>query len=160
VKPLEKSAPLCRSACRFVAESAPPGGSRFGNAVRAPGSSGFAPVLLKATSRCSEGISVVMWIGRVGSGMGSPCALSAPEAASTRSAVTWCVLPADPIPGALSLEATKRMARCMRPGVMHVRWQSHRTAPDQGGARDIDIILGQLRPSTGVARHSSWCGLR
>ena len=29
MKPLKKSAPLCRSACRFAAESAPPCGSRF-----------------------------------------------------------------------------------------------------------------------------------
>jgi hypothetical protein len=44
--------------------------------------------LLKATRMFSEGMSVVMWIGRVGSVIGSPCLVIAPVAGSMRSAVT------------------------------------------------------------------------
>ena len=44
--------------------------------------------LLKATSRCSDGMSVVIWIGRVGSAIGSPWGDSAPEAGSMLNAVT------------------------------------------------------------------------
>ena len=52
-----------------------------------------------------DGMSVAMWIGRVGNGIGVPCGASAPVAGSMRSAVTWCVLPAAPMPDALSLVA-------------------------------------------------------
>ena len=44
--------------------------------------------LLNATKRCVEGISVVMWIGRVGSAIGAPYGDSAPVAGSMRNAVT------------------------------------------------------------------------
>ena len=52
-------------------------------------------------------MSLVMWIGRVGSAIGSPCGISAPEAGSMRKAVTLCLWPTGPpIPDALSLDAT------------------------------------------------------
>ena len=44
--------------------------------------------LLKATSRCSDGMSLVRWIGRVGKAIGAPCGDNAPEAGSMRRAVT------------------------------------------------------------------------
>ena len=48
-----------------------------------------------------------MWIGRVGSRIGAPCALSAPVVESMLSAVTWCLVPTTPpIPDAPSLDAT------------------------------------------------------
>ncbi len=52
-------------------------------------------------------MSLVMWIGRVGNSIGSPCGLKAPVAGSMRKALTWCRCPtAPPIPEALSLDAT------------------------------------------------------
>jgi hypothetical protein len=44
--------------------------------------------LLNATRMCSDGMSVVMWIGRVGSRIGSPCFVNAPLAESILNAVT------------------------------------------------------------------------
>ena len=68
--------------------------------------------LLNATRMYSDGMSVVMWIGRVGSGIGAPCGDSAPEAGSIASAVTWWLLPTrPPVPEALSLDATYRIGR-------------------------------------------------
>src|SRR5262249_20768858 len=67
--------------------------------------------LLNATRMFSEGMSVVMWIGRVGSRIASPCLVSAPLAGSMRNAVTWCSVPAGPYPDALLLGATYRYRR-------------------------------------------------
>src|SRR5438128_12467423 len=67
--------------------------------------------LLNATRMFSEGMSVVMWIGRVGSGIASPCLVSAPLAGSMRNAVTRCSVPAGPYPDALLLVATDRYRR-------------------------------------------------
>jgi len=51
-------------------------------------------------------MSSVMWIGRVGKATPSPCGDSAPDAGSTRQAVTWCFAPVNPpTPDALSLDA-------------------------------------------------------
>jgi hypothetical protein len=61
--------------------------------------------LLNATSTCSLGMSVAMWMGRVGSGIGAPCSDSAPVALSIRIAETWWLAPAGPMPEALSLVA-------------------------------------------------------
>jgi hypothetical protein len=44
--------------------------------------------LLNATRRFSDAMSVVMWIGRVGSRIASPCFVSAPVAGSMPNAVT------------------------------------------------------------------------
>ena len=52
-----------------------------------------------------------MWIGRVGNGDRRAVRASAPLAGSMRSAVTWCVLPAGPMPEALSLVAAYRNRR-------------------------------------------------
>src|SRR5262249_62288427 len=67
--------------------------------------------LLNATRMFSDGMSVVMWIGRVGSRIASPCLVSAPLAGSMRSAGTWCSGPAGPSPDALPLVATYRDRR-------------------------------------------------
>src|SRR6266481_186896 len=64
--------------------------------------------LLNATSTYRDGISVVIWMGRVGNRIGLPCGASAPEAGSIRNALTWCSVPTGPVPGALLLEATYR----------------------------------------------------
>ena len=61
--------------------------------------------LLNATSTCSLGMSVAIWMGRVGSGIGAPCGDNAPLARSMRSALTWWLAPAAPMPEALSLVA-------------------------------------------------------
>jgi len=44
--------------------------------------------LLVATRMFSDGMSVHMWIGRVGSRIASPCFVSAPLTGSMRNAVT------------------------------------------------------------------------
>ena len=49
-----------------------------------------------------------MWIGRVGSGIGTPCWDRAPEAGSIRHAVTWWLVPPPLMPDPLSVEATYR----------------------------------------------------
>ena len=67
--------------------------------------------LLNATSAYSDGMSVDMWIGRVGSTTGSPCGDSAPLAGSMRNAFRWCFCPAAPMPDAPSLVATYRNRR-------------------------------------------------
>ena len=49
----------------------------------------FSPLgLLNATRMCSDGMSKVMWIGRVGSAIVAPCGERAPEAGSICQAVT------------------------------------------------------------------------
>jgi hypothetical protein len=63
--------------------------------------------LLNATNKLREGISLVMWIGRVGNAIGVPCGARAPVAGSMRSALTWCLSPTTPpMPDALLLDAT------------------------------------------------------
>jgi len=52
--------------------------------------------LLNATRMFSDGMSVLMWIGRIGSRIGAPCGLRAPVAGSMLNAVTWCSVPALP----------------------------------------------------------------
>src|SRR5207249_8335259 len=69
--------------------------------------------LLVATRMFSDGMSVHMWIGRVGNGIASPCFVSAPLTGSMRNAVTWCSVPAVPYPDALLLVATYRYRREM-----------------------------------------------
>src|SRR5206468_11299329 len=67
--------------------------------------------LLNATRMLSEGMSVVMWIARVGSRIASPCLVSAPLAGSMRTAVTGCSVAAGPYLDALLLVATYRYRR-------------------------------------------------
>src|SRR2546426_11974924 len=67
--------------------------------------------LLNATRMFSEGMSVVIWIGRVGSRIASPCFVSAPLAGSMRKAGTGCSVPPGPYPDALLLVATYRYCR-------------------------------------------------
>jgi hypothetical protein len=56
---------------------------------------------------CSDGMSSVMWIGRVGKATPSPCGDNAPVSGSMCQAVTWCFVPVKPpTPEALSLDAT------------------------------------------------------
>src|SRR5438093_5847235 len=45
--------------------------------------------MLVATRMFSDGMSVHMWIGRVGSRIASPCFVSAPLTGSMRNAVKW-----------------------------------------------------------------------
>jgi len=59
----------------------------------------------------SEGMSVVMWIGRVGSRIASPCLVSAPLAGSMRKRGDVMLSPAGPYPDALLLVATYRYRR-------------------------------------------------
>jgi hypothetical protein len=44
--------------------------------------------LLNATNIFSEGKSVLMWMGRIGNRIGTPCAVSAPLVGSMLNAVT------------------------------------------------------------------------
>ena len=44
--------------------------------------------IVKRHQEMSEGMSVVRWMGRVGSRIGAPCGVSAPLAGSMRRAVT------------------------------------------------------------------------
>src|SRR4029434_5914140 len=67
--------------------------------------------LLNATRIFSEGMSVVMWIGRVGSRIASPCLVSAPLAGAVREAVARCSGPDAPYADSLLLVATYRYRR-------------------------------------------------
>src|SRR2546422_2610751 len=67
--------------------------------------------LLNATRMFSDGMSVLMWIGRVGSRIASPCFVSVPLAGSMRKAGAWGSVPPRPDPGALLLGATDRYRR-------------------------------------------------
>src|SRR6516164_5890910 len=112
--------------------------------------------LLKATSRCSEGVSVVIWIGRDGSAIGSPCAEK--RARDRRDAERGHVM-------LLAGRAYARLAVAgrdieisagsMRPSVLHIGRQVDRAAADERRAPNIDVVLRQIRPDAGIERDAS-----
>src|SRR2546426_8702546 len=57
--------------------------------------------LMNATRMFSDGMSVLMWIGRVGSRIASPCFVSASLAGSMRNAVGGGLVPPGPYPDPL-----------------------------------------------------------
>ena len=102
----------------------------------------------------SDGMSVVMWIGRVGSVIGSPCGDSAPRRRvdrQRRDVVVAADQAADP-GSAVARRDIEDRPRGVRPAVMHIGRQRDRAAAGQGRGLDIDIVMRQLRPDARVKR--------
>ena len=101
----------------------------------------------------SDGMSVVMWIGRVGSRIGSPCWRE--RAARGIDAERGDVMlgPGRAVAGSAAAGRDVQIApRDMRPGILHARGQRDRLSLDQRRARDIDVVVREIGPDVGIER--------
>lgn len=101
----------------------------------------------------SDGMSVLMWIGRVGNRIGAPWGGQCTTRRINGERGDMMIGPLRAVTrGAAARRNIKIAPRSVRPGILHPRRQRNRLPLDQLRAGDVNVVMGQVSPDICIER--------